>query len=65
MNQEKVSISPSLCPDEAVMNGFVRGNRECVTIIESWKFKFPVTVLPPEELNALEERGRRIILVNE
>lgn len=50
-------IAPSLRPDQNLSFACACNNATALAIAECWKLSYPVTVLPPDEFDALIERG--------
>jgi hypothetical protein len=47
-------------PDEELLFSLLEGDPRATVILESWRFSLPVTVLPPEEFDALVLRSHTV-----
>ncbi len=45
-SQQSWTTAPSLHPDENTTTGCIYGNEQCIAIIDSWAFRFPITEVP-------------------
>lgn len=46
----------SLRPDSRLLAGVPKGSLRANAIVEAWKFRFPVTMMSPEQLKQLSDR---------
>jgi len=50
----------SKSPDEELIFKFIDGDPRARVIVDSWRFRQPITVLPADEFDALVSRSRTV-----